>query len=138
MINPNTTPKQVDSVADGGPNAGQVSHGIYEIPDLIHQRACFGPPGGPRPTEFKSSPGSGRILQYWKKIGPRATALSRELQIFWWGLSNIESDARTRKHSKAGAKPNRHLRGFARSAFGVRTRPRIAFAKCAELFGTPH
>src|SRR5439155_16212820 len=69
-INPNTTPKQVDSVADGGPNAGQVSRGIYELPDPTHQRACFGPPGGPRPTEFKSSPGSGRILQYWKKIGP--------------------------------------------------------------------
>jgi len=69
-INPNTTPKQVDSIADGGPNAGQVSRGIYEIPDPTHQRACFGPPGGPRPTEFKSSPGSGRTLQYWKKIGP--------------------------------------------------------------------
>src|SRR5437762_808189 len=69
-INPNTTPKQVDSIADGGPNAGQVSRGIYEIPDPTHQRACFGLPGGPRPTEFKSSPGSGRTLQYWKKIGP--------------------------------------------------------------------
>jgi uncharacterized protein (TIGR03067 family) len=68
-VNPNTTPKQVDSIADGGPNAGQVSRGIYEIPDPTHQRACWGPPGGPRPTEFKSSPGSGRILQYWKKIG---------------------------------------------------------------------
>ena len=69
-INPNTAPKQVDSIADGGPNVGQVSRGIYEIPDPTHQRACFGPPGGPRPTEFKSSPGSGQILQYWKKTGP--------------------------------------------------------------------
>jgi len=69
-INPDTRPKQVDSTAEGGPNAGQVSRGIYEIPDPTHQRACFGPPGGPRPTEFTSSPGSGRILQYWKKIGP--------------------------------------------------------------------
>src|SRR5439155_13412750 len=41
-INPNTTPKQVDPIADGGPNAGQVSSGIYEIPDPTHQRACFG------------------------------------------------------------------------------------------------
>jgi uncharacterized protein (TIGR03067 family) len=69
-INPDTSPKQVDSTAEGGPNAGQVSRGIYEIPDPTHQRECFGPPGGPRPTEFKSTPGSGRILQYWKKIGP--------------------------------------------------------------------
>jgi uncharacterized protein (TIGR03067 family) len=69
-INPDTRPKQVDSIAEGGPSAGQASHGIYEIPDPTHQRACFGPPGGPRPTGFKSPPGSGRILQYWKKIGP--------------------------------------------------------------------
>ena len=69
-INPDTRPKQVDSIAEGGPTAGQVSRGIYEIPDPTHQRACFGPPGGPRPTEFKSTPGSGRILQYWKKIAP--------------------------------------------------------------------
>jgi uncharacterized protein (TIGR03067 family) len=69
-INPDTRPKQVDSTAEGGPTAGQVSRGIYEIPDPAHQRACFGPPGGPRPTEFKSPPGSGRILQSWKKIGP--------------------------------------------------------------------
>jgi uncharacterized protein (TIGR03067 family) len=69
-INPDTRPKQVDSTAEGGPNAGQVSRGIYEIPDPTHQRECFGPPGGPRPTEFTSPPGSGRILQYWKKIGP--------------------------------------------------------------------
>ena len=69
-INPDTRPKQVDSIAEGGPTAGQVSRGIYEIPDPTHQRACFGPPGGPRPTDFKSPPGSGRILQYWKKIAP--------------------------------------------------------------------
>jgi uncharacterized protein (TIGR03067 family) len=69
-INPNTRPKQVDSIAEGGPNSGQVTHGIYEIIDATHQRACWGPPGGPRPTEFKSSPRSGRMLQYWMKIRP--------------------------------------------------------------------
>ncbi len=69
-VNPNTRPKQVDSTAQGGPNAGQLTRGIYEIIDATHKRACWGPPGGPRPTEFKSAAGSGRILQYWKKIGP--------------------------------------------------------------------
>jgi uncharacterized protein (TIGR03067 family) len=68
-VNPNTRPKQVDSIAEGGPNAGQLTRGIYEIIDATHKRACWGPPGGRRPTEFKSPPGSGRILQYWKKIG---------------------------------------------------------------------
>lgn len=69
-INPDTTPKQVDSIAEGGPNVGQLTRGIYEIIDPTHKRACWGPPGGPRPTQFRSPPGSHRILQYWKKIGP--------------------------------------------------------------------
>ena len=69
-VDPNTRPKQVDSIAEGGPNAGQLTRGIYEIIDPTHKRACWGPTGGPRPTEFTSTPGSHRILQYWKKIGP--------------------------------------------------------------------
>jgi uncharacterized protein (TIGR03067 family) len=69
-VNPDTKPKQVDSIAEGGPHAGQLTRGIYEILDANHKRACWGQPGGPRPTEFTSPPGSGRILQYWKKIGP--------------------------------------------------------------------
>ncbi len=69
-VKPNMRPKQVDSIAEGGPNAAQLTRGIYEILDANHKRACWGPPGGPRPTEFKSPPGSRRILQYWKKIGP--------------------------------------------------------------------
>jgi uncharacterized protein (TIGR03067 family) len=69
-VNPDTRPKEVDSIAEGGPRAGQLTPGIYEILDANHKRACWGPRGGTRPTEFKSPPGSGRILQYWKKIGP--------------------------------------------------------------------
>jgi len=69
-VNPTTSPKQVDSIAEGGPHAGQLTRGIYEILDTTRKRACWGPSGGSRPTEFTSTPGSGRILQYWKKIGP--------------------------------------------------------------------
>jgi uncharacterized protein (TIGR03067 family) len=69
-VNPSTIPHQVDSVASGGPNAGQETLGIYEIIDDNHKRACWGPPGGPRPNQFESPPGSKRILQYWEKIGP--------------------------------------------------------------------
>jgi uncharacterized protein (TIGR03067 family) len=69
-VNPDTKPKQVDSIAEGGPHAGQLTRGIYEILDANHKRACWGQPGGPRPTEFTSPLGSERILQYWKKIGP--------------------------------------------------------------------
>src|SRR6266699_4810649 len=62
-VNPNTRPKQVDSIAEGGPNAGQVTRGIYEILDANHWRGCWSSPGSPRPTDFRSPPGSGRILQ---------------------------------------------------------------------------
>lgn len=70
IINPNAVPKEVDSIAIGGSNAGQVTRGIYEIVDDTHKRACWAPPGGLRPTSFESLPGSKRIVQYWKKIGP--------------------------------------------------------------------
>jgi len=73
-VNPDTKPKQVDSIAEGGPHAGQLTRGIYEILDATDKRACWGTPGGPRPTEFKSAPGSGWILQYWKRIGPVPSA----------------------------------------------------------------
>ena len=69
-VNPNTRPKQVDSIEPGGPHAGQPTRGIYEILNANQYRACWGPPGAPRPTGFESPPGSHRILQYWKKIGP--------------------------------------------------------------------
>lgn len=69
-VNPSTVPNQVDSVAGEGPNSGQVTLGIYEVIDHKHKRACWGPPGGPRPGGFESPPRSKRILQYWEKIGP--------------------------------------------------------------------
>jgi uncharacterized protein (TIGR03067 family) len=69
-VNPSTTPKQVESIAEGGPNGGQLTRGIYEIIDATHYRSCWGPPGGPRPTDFTSPPGSRQVLQYWKKMGP--------------------------------------------------------------------
>src|SRR6266850_1720768 len=58
-VDPDTKPKQVDSIAQGGPHAGQLTRGIYEILDATDKRACWGTPGGPRPTEFKSAQGSG-------------------------------------------------------------------------------
>lgn len=69
IINPNSDPKQVDSTATDGPNVGKVSLGIYEVKG-DSQKTCFGPPGGPRPTEFSSKPGSGNILQVWKRVNP--------------------------------------------------------------------
>jgi uncharacterized protein (TIGR03067 family) len=67
-IDPTTEPKQVDSTALSGPDKGKVTRGIYEIIDANNKRACWGKPGGPRPTDFTSAPGSGRTLQYWRLI----------------------------------------------------------------------
>ena len=69
-VNPDTRPKQLDSIAEGGPNAAQLTRGITRSSTQPTNAPTGGPPGGPRPTEFKSPPGSGRILQYCKKIGP--------------------------------------------------------------------
>ena len=67
-IDPTKSPKQVDSTALSGPDKGKVTKGIYEIVDADNKRACWGKPGGPRPTDFTSAPGSGRTLQYWRLI----------------------------------------------------------------------
>ena len=67
-IDPIAKPKQVDSTALSGPDKGKVTRGIYEIIDANNKRACWGKPSGPRPTDFTSTPGSGRTLQYWRLI----------------------------------------------------------------------
>jgi len=69
IINPNADPKQVNSTTTDGPNIGKVSLGIYEV-EGDSQKTSFGPPGGPRPTEFSSKSGSGNILQVWKRVNP--------------------------------------------------------------------
>ena len=69
VINPDADPKQLDSTATNGPDVGKVSLGIYEV-EGDNQKTCFGPPGGSRPAEFISTPGSGIILQVWKCIIP--------------------------------------------------------------------
>jgi uncharacterized protein (TIGR03067 family) len=65
-IDATKSPKEVDSTATEGQDAGQVYLGIYEIRG-DKQRACFAAPGEPRPTEFASEPGSKMLLQVWKR-----------------------------------------------------------------------
>jgi uncharacterized protein (TIGR03067 family) len=43
---------------------GQTQHGIYEM-EGANFKVCFGAPGQPRPTEFKSEQGDGRTLTVW-------------------------------------------------------------------------
>jgi hypothetical protein len=40
--------------------------GIYAL-DANGYKVCFAPAGKPRPTDFGSEPGSGKILQVWER-----------------------------------------------------------------------
>lgn len=65
-LDPTRKPKEVDETATAGPSKGKTFLAIYEIDDEQH-RICFAAPGQGRPTEFSSTPGSGRLLQVWKR-----------------------------------------------------------------------
>jgi uncharacterized protein (TIGR03067 family) len=69
-IDPTQKPKAVDSIQNDGPNKGKKILGIYEIIDDNNKRACWAPLGKERPTEFASKPGSGHLLQVWKRDKP--------------------------------------------------------------------
>jgi uncharacterized protein (TIGR03067 family) len=56
----------MDATATNEPDKGQISLGIYEIAGDDY-KVCFAPPGKDRPKEFSSKPGSGYILQVWKR-----------------------------------------------------------------------
>jgi uncharacterized protein (TIGR03067 family) len=60
------SPKAVDETITSGPNAGKVFSAIYELDDDQHT-VCFAAPGKERPTSFTSVPGSGQLLQVWRR-----------------------------------------------------------------------
>ena len=60
-------PRQIDYMPLTGSNAGQVYLGIYDVIGSV-QRVCFAQPGQPRPTDFNTFPGSGRVLNVWLKL----------------------------------------------------------------------
>jgi len=55
-------PKQMDATS----NREKVMLGIYKL-DGDRYKVCFAPTGKPRPGEFASKPGSGNLLQVWKR-----------------------------------------------------------------------
>jgi uncharacterized protein (TIGR03067 family) len=65
-VDPSKTPKWMDSKATDDAAKGGVSLGIYQIAGDDY-RVCFAPPGKDRPKEFSSKPGSGHIVQVWKR-----------------------------------------------------------------------
>ena len=65
-LDPARKPKEIEETITAGPNRGKVFKGIYEIEET-HHTVCFGAAGRERPAEFSSKPGSGRVLQVWKR-----------------------------------------------------------------------
>ena len=55
-------PKQMDATS----TEKEVMLGIYKL-DGDRYKVCFAPTGKPRPSEFASKPGSGNLLQVWKR-----------------------------------------------------------------------
>jgi uncharacterized protein (TIGR03067 family) len=66
-INEAATPHHVDYFNLAGAAKGTIQHGIMEWKDGV-ARFCMAAPGGPRPTDFTSPPGSGRTLSAWKPM----------------------------------------------------------------------
>jgi uncharacterized protein (TIGR03067 family) len=59
-------PKAIDETITAGPNKGKTFSAIYEIDDERH-KICFAAAGKERPKEFSAKPGSGHLLQVWKR-----------------------------------------------------------------------
>lgn len=65
-LDPTKTPKEIAEAITTGPNKGKMFLAIYEIDDE-HHKICFAAAGKERPTAFSSMPGSGQLLQVWKR-----------------------------------------------------------------------
>jgi uncharacterized protein (TIGR03067 family) len=65
-LDPTKRPKAIDETITAGPNKGKRFSAIYEIDGEQHT-ICFAAAGKERPTEFSSTPGSGHLLQVWRR-----------------------------------------------------------------------
>ena len=65
-LDPTKKPKELEETITTGPNKGKVFSAIYEIDDE-HHKICFAAAGKERPMAFSSMPGSGHLLQVWKR-----------------------------------------------------------------------
>ena len=66
VLEPTKTLKEIAEKITTGPNKGKTFLAIYEIDDE-HHRICFAAAGKEWPTAFSSIPGSGQLLQAWKR-----------------------------------------------------------------------
>jgi uncharacterized protein (TIGR03067 family) len=60
-FDPTKSPRTIDIIPSEGPNKGKVMPGIYELTG-DRFRYVFDPTGKQRPTEFRTTPGSGLMM----------------------------------------------------------------------------
>ena len=66
-LDPSTKPHSIDSTLNDGPAESRVHNGIYEFRgnDLL---LIFAEPGQPRPTQFKTRPGSQEMMILYRRL----------------------------------------------------------------------
>ena len=64
-VDPTKEPKEMDATSP----EGEVSPGIYQV-EGDDYKVCFAPPGRARPRKLTSEPGSGHLLQIWRRVKP--------------------------------------------------------------------
>jgi uncharacterized protein (TIGR03067 family) len=66
VLDPSKKPKETEVKVTEGADKGKSFLGIYELTSDDY-KVCFAPPGKDRPKDFTSKPGSGHLLQVWKR-----------------------------------------------------------------------
>lgn len=66
-IDPAASPNSIDLEFTSGDSAGRTSYGIYET-KRMSRRICFAEAGRPRPSDFSTSEGSGRIMVVFERV----------------------------------------------------------------------
>ncbi len=66
-IDPEASPNSIDLEFTSGDSAGRTSYGIYEN-GKTSRRICYAEAGRPRPSDFSTSEGSGRIMAVLERV----------------------------------------------------------------------
>jgi uncharacterized protein (TIGR03067 family) len=67
-VDPTKTPKEMQLTDRNGPKAGKPFTAIYEFTGDDNYRFAFDPTGKTTPKEFATKPGTGYIMNSWKRV----------------------------------------------------------------------
>jgi uncharacterized protein (TIGR03067 family) len=69
-IDPAKNPKEIHFIRRNGPSAGKTLIAIYEFTGDDNYKFAFDPSGKETLKEFATKPGTGHILNTWKRVKP--------------------------------------------------------------------